>query len=62
MVLVGLIRQREHCAFTWEEPVGGGRRVVRVYRTHCADCIAELEKLGYLLVHEEPRDEGRRRS
>ena len=55
-MLVGLIRLREHCAFSWEEPERGGNRVARIRSTHCADCITELRKLGYLLVGED-RDE-----
>jgi hypothetical protein len=54
VVLVGLIRLRDHCAFTWEEPVGGGQRVARVRSTHCAECIGELGKLGYLMLREDP--------
>jgi hypothetical protein len=59
VVLIGLIRLRDHCAFTWEEPVGSGRRLARVRSTHCAECIAELGRLGYLIVREEP-DQGQR--
>ena len=52
-VLVGLIRLREHCAFTWEEPVTGGRRIALVRSTHCRECVTELLKLGYIVRHED---------
>lgn len=49
--LVGLIRIREHCTFSWQEPEGGGRRTVVVRSNHhCAGCVAELRELGYRLV------------
>lgn len=56
VVLVGLIRLREHCTFTWQEPVGGKRRSAEVRATHCAECVAELRELGYLLVQEDQGD------
>lgn len=56
VVLVGLIRLREHCTFAWQEPEGGGRRTAEVRATHCPDCVAELRTLGYLLVHEDRGD------
>jgi hypothetical protein len=56
-VLVGRIRLRQHCAFTWEEPQQGGLRTARVRVNHCAECIAELRKLGYLLAREDPGKE-----
>jgi hypothetical protein len=58
VVLVGLIRLREHCTFTWEEPARGGRRVAMITSTHCSECIAELGKLGYLLAHEDAKAGG----
>jgi hypothetical protein len=46
-----LIRIREHCTFSWQEPEGGGRRTVVVRSNHhCAGCVAELRELGYRLV------------
>jgi len=56
VVLVGLIRLREHCTFTWHELEGSGRRSADVRATHCAECVAELQDLGYLLVHEDQGD------
>jgi hypothetical protein len=53
-VLVGLIRLREHCAFSWEEPERGGLRIATVRSSHCPECIAELRKLGYILLSEGP--------
>jgi hypothetical protein len=49
-VLVGLLRLREHCTFSWQEPQGGGRRTVEIYSTHCAACVGELRRLGYVVV------------
>ena len=62
VVLVGLIRVREHCAFAWEAPVSGGRRVAIARQTHCEGCVAELRRLGYVVKaqHEkEPFPHGR---
>lgn len=53
VVVVGLIRVRQHCTFRWEEPEGGGRRTVEVRATHCPECVDELRELGYLLAYEE---------
>jgi hypothetical protein len=53
VVLVGLIRVREHCTFTWEEPEGGGRRSAQVRETHCSECVATLRELEYRLVSED---------
>jgi hypothetical protein len=46
-VIVGLLRLRDHCTFSWEEPQSGGRRTAWVRATHCADCVSELERRGY---------------
>jgi hypothetical protein len=56
-VLLGLIRLREHCAFTWEEPVTGGARVALVQPIHCRECVAELLRLGYI-VSDKGREDG----
>jgi hypothetical protein len=50
VVLVGLLRLREHCTFTWREPQAGGRRSAEVRSTHCEACVAELRRLGYDIV------------
>jgi hypothetical protein len=46
-VLVGLIRLRDHCTFTWRKQQDGGPRTVDVRANHCRECVAELVKLGY---------------
>ena len=56
MALVGLLRPRQHCTFTWREPEGGGPRSAEVRETHCAECVAELRALGYRLVPEGSTD------
>lgn len=58
VMLVGLLRIPEHCTFTWQEPEGGGQRSVEIVRTHCAECVAEIRKLGYRLVYESGMDPG----
>jgi hypothetical protein len=55
-VLVGLIRVREHCAFAWEEPATGGRRVAIATQTHCDDCVAELRRRGYVVRAEDEKE------
>jgi hypothetical protein len=45
-VLVGLIRLRDHCTFTWSKQEDGGPRTVDVRANHCSECVAELVKLG----------------
>jgi hypothetical protein len=50
LVLVGLIRVREHCIFTWQEPEGSAQRSVKILPSHCAECIAEIRRLGYNLT------------
>jgi hypothetical protein len=52
-VLLGVVRVRDHCTFTWQECEGGGRRSAEVRATHCAECVAELRELGYRLVYED---------
>jgi hypothetical protein len=48
-MLVGLVRIRGHCLFTWREPVGA-ERCVEILPDHCAECIAEVRRLGFLLI------------
>jgi hypothetical protein len=50
--LVGLIRLRDHCTFSWEEPAPGGPRRAEVRATHCPACVAELRTKGYVIVRE----------
>jgi hypothetical protein len=51
VMLVGLLRLRGHCTFSWREPEGGGRRAVEVQTTHCEACVAELRERGYRIVY-----------
>ena len=48
-VFTGLIRLRDHCTFTWEQPEGDPQRTAIVRETHCDRCVAALRDLGYLL-------------
>jgi hypothetical protein len=50
VTLTGLVRVREHCVFSWQEPERGGERSAVVLTTHCAACVAELQLRGYKLV------------
>lgn len=54
-VLVGLIRINQHCTFSWEQPQEGGSRSAEVGSTHCAACVEELRRLGYVLLPEDRR-------
>lgn len=49
---VGLIRVRDHCTFSWRENEAGGGRSAAIQATHCPECVAELRKLGYVLVQD----------
>lgn len=62
VVLVGLVRPREHCTFTWLARAGGERRSAQVRITHCPECVAELRRQGYLLMSEEPDEDQERQS
>jgi hypothetical protein len=55
-ILVGLIRLRDHCTFTWRKQEDGGPRTVDVRTNHCSECVAELEKLGYTVNESTDRD------
>lgn len=48
-VLTGLVRLRDHCTFTWEQPEGEPQRTAIVRDTHCEQCVTAARKLGYLL-------------
>jgi len=52
VILVGLLRVREHCTFTWQGPERG-QRSVEIVSTHCSECIAEIRRLGYQLIYKE---------
>jgi hypothetical protein len=43
--VIGLLRVRNHCLFTWRER--GNRRVVEVSEAHCEVCIEEVRGRGY---------------
>lgn len=45
--LVGLVRVRSHCVFSWSRGEGTPERTAQLLPTHCAACIEELGKLGY---------------
>ena len=47
---VGLLRMRDHCTFSWQQPEGEGRRTVEVLPTHCDLCVAALLERGYEIV------------
>lgn len=51
VMLVGLMRVREHCTFTWRKPETGGVRAVEVLADHCLQCIAELRRGGFELIN-----------
>jgi hypothetical protein len=51
VMLTGLIRVRNHCLFTWQEPEGGGPRSVEIWPSHCAECIAEIRERHYRLIY-----------
>lgn len=55
--LVGLVRLREHCTFTWQRPDGSDERTVMVHRDHCLQCLAEARRRGYRLVDENGADD-----
>ena len=48
-VLTGLVRMREHCTFTWEQPEGEPRRTAIVRENHCEACVTAVREQGYLL-------------
>ncbi len=43
--VVGLLKVRGHCLFTWHETEIDGRRTVEVHAEHCEECIAELRRI-----------------
>jgi hypothetical protein len=48
--LVGLVRPREHCIFTWHKADGSAQRTIEVQTHHCLQCIAELRRQGFRLI------------
>jgi hypothetical protein len=54
--LVGLVRLRDHCTFTWQRSEGADQRSVVVHDHHCLQCLAEARRRGYRLVTEDGRD------
>jgi hypothetical protein len=44
--IVGLLRLRECCLFTWRESRDRQKRTVVIEPNHCAQCIAELRRIG----------------
>ena len=53
--LVGLVKVREHCVFTWRALSTLGAKRVRVEREHCDACIASVQEIGYVVEREEKR-------
>jgi hypothetical protein len=62
VTLVGLLRMREHCMFTWKELQLGGPRSVEIGPSHCATCIAEVRQLGYQLIYKDGAGPGNENS
>jgi hypothetical protein len=56
--LVGLIRIRNHCTFTWHKPEDSDQGSVEVRSDHCPKCMAEVQRLGYHLDRPESDGEG----
>jgi hypothetical protein len=52
--LVGLVRVRQHCTFTWRKAAHQDQRSVEVFGNHCADCVEEVRRRGYSLVFTDP--------
>jgi hypothetical protein len=48
--LVGLVRPREHCIFTWRKIDGASQRTIEIQSHHCLQCIAELRRQGFMLL------------
>jgi hypothetical protein len=44
--IVGLLRVRNCCLFTWRDARDRNRRTIFVEPQHCAQCIAELRRMG----------------
>ncbi len=55
--LVGLIRVRQHCTFTWRRNLRHDQRSVDVFANHCADCVDEVRRRGYSLVFTDPEEQ-----
>jgi len=49
-VLVGLMRLREHCTFTWRRQDGLDERTVHVLPHHCEPCLREARRRGFRLI------------
>jgi hypothetical protein len=48
--LVGLVRPREHCIFTWRQQEGSDERTVVILADHCLQCVSDLRRRGFKLV------------
>jgi hypothetical protein len=51
VILVGVIRVRRHCTFSWQRVETAVVRTVEVRSSHCTQCIAELRQRGLQLVN-----------
>jgi len=57
--LVGLVRIREHCTFTWRRATPSAEVSVEVRETHCTKCVAEARFRGYRLLGPDGQDHPR---
>lgn len=54
--IVGLVRLREHCAFTWRRSEGQVQSSLEIREHHCLQCIAEARRRDYKLVYPDGKD------
>lgn len=54
--LVGLVRVREHCTFTWRKATPGAPASVEVREDHCPQCLADVRRRGYRLLSPDGQD------
>jgi hypothetical protein len=54
--LVGLVRARDHCTFTWSKAEGSETRKIEVRPDHCLQCLAEIRRRGFRLVLPDGQD------
>jgi hypothetical protein len=54
--LVGLVRLRDHCTFTWRGSEAERTRTVEVRDDHCLQCLTEARRLGYRVVSPDGKD------
>jgi hypothetical protein len=54
--LIGLLRLRDHCTFTWRGTEGRDERTIEIHSDHCLQCLAEARRRGYRLVTSDGKD------